>query len=163
MVPGRKERRASHSTPDRSLPALPSLVQQLPLGHFTHELLEFTLGKIAADATEPSPDLIANLVLTKSLMPNRLGIGLDVRVLVGYHLSPRGGRDKVRHRTMRAAFAHQERANSSVTVARQEGADNRHCIRSLDTVQSNRQQPDRLRHYSSLRPSGFHAKSKVAV
>lgn len=163
MVPGRKERRVSHSTPDRSLPALPSFVLQLALGHLGHELLEFLFGKIAADATQPPGDLIANLILAKRLMPNRLGIGLDVGVFVGYHLSPRGGRDKVRHRTLQAVSAHQEQANSSATFAQLRRADNRHCIPSLDSVQSTTQQPDRYGHYSSLRPSGFHAKSKVAV
>jgi hypothetical protein len=163
MGPGRKERRVSHSTPDRSLPALSSFVLQLALGHLTHELLEFALGKIAADATQPPRDLIANLVLAKRLMPNRFGIGLDVRVFVGYHLSPCGGRDKVRHRTLWTVSAHQEHANLSVVFAQQGRAENRHCIPSLDRVQSNRQQPDRYGHYSSLRPSGFHAKSKVAV
>jgi hypothetical protein len=163
MVPGRKERRVSHSTPDRSLPALSSLVLQLALGHFTHELLEFLLGKVAADATEPPRDLIANLALAKRLMPNRLGIRFDGRVFVGYHLSPPGGRDKVRNRTIQAVSAHQEQGNSSGVFAQHGRADNRHCIRSWDTVQSNRQQPDRYGHYSSLRPSGFHAKSKVAV
>jgi hypothetical protein len=163
MVSGRKERRDSHSTPDRSLPALPLFVLQLALGHFTHKVLEFLLGKIAADATQPPRDLIANLVLAKHMMPNRLGIRLDVRVFVGYHLSPRGGRDKVRHRTIQAISAHQEQANSSVVFAQHRRADNRHCIQSSDRVQSNRQQPDRYGHYSSLRPSGFYAKSKVAV
>jgi hypothetical protein len=163
MVPGRKERRVSHSTPDRSLPALSSLVLQLPLGHFTHELLEFTLGKVAANAAKAPRDLAPNFLLSKSLMLSRFGIGLDVCVFVGFQMNPHGGRDKVRQRTMRAAFAHQEQIISGIVSCHQRLAHTRHCIRSLDRVQSNRQQPDRFGHYSSLRPSGFHAKSKVAV
>ena len=161
MVPGRKEPRVSHSTPDRSLPALSSLVQQLPLGHFTHELLEFTLGKVAANAAETPRDLAPNFLLSKSLMFNELRV--DLRVFIGFQLYPHRGRDSVRHRTIRAAFAHQEQIISRVVSCHQGLVHTRHCIRSSDTVQSNRQQPDRFGHYSSLRPSGFHAKSKVAV
>jgi hypothetical protein len=161
MVPGRRERRVSHSTPDRSLPALPSLVQQLPLGHFTHELLELARGKVAANASEPARDLVANLVFSKGLMLNELSVGL--RVFVGFQLNPHGGIDTVRQRTMRAVFAHQEQIISPVISSSRGLVPTRHCIRTSDRVQSNRQQPDRFGHYSSLRPSGFHAKSKVVV
>ena len=161
MVPGRKERRVSHSIPDRSLPAQPSLVQQLPLGHFTHELLEFARGKVAANAAKAPRNLVANFVLSKGLMLSELGVGLHV--FIGFQLNPHGGRDTVRHRTIRAAFAHQEQINFRTVSSPKGLVLNRHCMRSSDRVQSNTQQPDRFGHYSSLRPSGFHAKSKVVV
>jgi hypothetical protein len=94
-------------------------------------------------------------------MVSELGVG--VRVFVGFQLNPHGGKGTVRRRTLRAAFTHQEQTNFRIVFAQQEEAANKHCIRLSDSVQSNRQQPDRFGHHSRLRPSGFHAKSKVAV
>ena len=82
------DRRVSHSNPDRSLPALPSLVQQLTLSHYTHERPELVVRKVAADAAKPPRNLVANRVLSKGLMLNQIGFGL--RVCFGFQRSPHG-------------------------------------------------------------------------
>jgi len=81
----------------------------LSLGHFTHELPEFALGKVAANAAKPPRDLVADLILSKGLMVSELGAGF--RVFVGVHLKSRGWKDIVRQGTMQAVFAQQQQTS----------------------------------------------------